>query len=279
MSRVSVNGVDLYYEERGEGLPILGVHGTPSSAVLWADAAQELARHGRCITYDRRGFHRSSPPVPFESMDLVEHVDDAAALLAALHAGPAVVIGRSTGGLIALELARRFPDKVQALVLLEPALFTIDPDAAAWARNLRQRVLELASGQPGLLAESVIREAAGDAAWEALPAGLREMFAGTSNAVLAEINGHGFDLSDDALELSEEDLAGIRRPTLIVSAEDSVGAFRAVNARLSGALPFTHTVQVTGGHVINPAHPAVLDFVDRIAGTDRAASWHQSDGT
>lgn len=211
MSRVSVNGVDLYYEERGEGLPLLGVHGTPSSAVLWADAAQELARHGRCITYDRRGFHRSSPPVPFESMDLVEHVDDAAALLAALHAGPAVVIGRSTGGLIALELARRFPDKVQALVLLEPALFTIDPDAAAWARNLRQRVLELSSGQPGLLAESVIREAAGDAAWEALPAGLREMFAGTSNAVLAEINGHGFDLSDDALELSEEDLAGIRR--------------------------------------------------------------------
>lgn len=277
MSRVSVNGVDLYYEDRGDGIPILGVHGSPSSAVLWADAARELALHGRCITYDRRGFHRSAPPEPFTSTDLMEHVDDAAALLAALHAGPAVVIGRSTGGLIALELARRFPDKVKALVLLEPALFTIDPDAAAWARNLRRRVLELSAGQTGLLAEAVIREAAGDAVWESLPTDLRAMFAGTSNAVLAEIKGHGFDLSEDALELSEEDLAGIRRPTLIVSAEDSVGAFGAVNARLSGALPFTHTVQASGGHVINPAHPAVLDFVDRIAGTGPASS-HQGDG-
>jgi pimeloyl-ACP methyl ester carboxylesterase len=254
------------------------VHGSPSSAVLWEVAAQELALHGRCITYDRRGFHRSAPPAPYASMDLVEHVDDAAALLAALHAGPAVVIGRSTGGLIALELARRFPDKIKALVLLEPALFTIDPDAAAWARNLRRRVLELSAGQPGLLAESVIREAAGDAVWESLPAELQEMFAGTSSAVRAEINGHGFDLSDDALELSEGDLAGIRRPTLLVSAEDSVGAFGAVNARLSGALPFTRTVLVTGGHVINPAHPAVLDFIDRITRTDPAAGWRRTEG-
>lgn len=57
----------------------------------------------------------------------------------------------------------------------------------------------------------------------------------------------------------------IRRPTLIVSAEDSPEAYRLVNARLSGALPFTRTVLVAGGHLINPAHPAALDFVDRIA--------------
>ena len=120
MPRLSVNGVDLYYEEQGEGIPVLGVHGRPGSAVMWTDAAMELARHGRCIIYDRRGFHRSAPPVPFETLDLADHVDDAAAVLAGLHAGPAVVIGRSTGGLIAIELARRFPDKVKALVLLEP---------------------------------------------------------------------------------------------------------------------------------------------------------------
>lgn len=265
MSRLSVNGVDLYYEERGKGIPILGVHGTPSSAVMWADAAEELAQHGRCIIYDRRGFHRSATPAPFAALDLVDHVDDAAGVLAALHAGPAVVIGRSTGGLIAIELARRFPDKVKALVLLEPALFTIDPEADAWARSVRRRVLERSAGQTGLAAESVIRETLGDAAWQSLPEGLREMLAGTGHAVLAEINGHGMDLSEDALELDEDGLAGIRRPTLIVSAEESPDACRLVNARLSGALPFTRTVLVTGGHIINPAHPAVLDFVDRIA--------------
>ena len=96
------------------------------------------------------------------------------------------------------------------------------------------------------------------------------MFAGTGHAVLAEINGHGMDLSEDALELDEDKLAGIRRPTLIVSAEESPEACRLVNARLSGALPFTRTVLVTGGHLINPAHPAVLDFVDRIAASQDA---------
>jgi pimeloyl-ACP methyl ester carboxylesterase len=271
MPRLSVNGVDLYYEEQGEGIPILGVHGTPGSAVMWTDAAMELARHGRCIIYDRRGFHRSAPPVPFETLDLVDHVDDAAAVLAGLHAGPAVVIGRSTGGLIAIELACRFPDKVKALVLLEPALFTIDPDAEAWASGLRLRVLERTAGQPGLFAETVFREALGDAAWESLQDGLKQTVAGTGHAVQAEINGHGMDLSEDPLELGEDALAGIRRPTLILSAEDSPEACRLVNARLSGALPFTRTVLVPGGRLINPAHPAVLDFVDRIAA--RADTW------
>lgn len=265
MPRLSVNGVDLYYEEQGDGIPILGVHGTPSSAVMWADAAGELALHGRCIIYDRRGFHRSAPPVPFGTLDLVEHVDDAAAVLAALHAGPAVVIGRSTGGLIAVELARRFPDKVKALVLLEPALFTIDPEADAWARNLRRKVLERTAGRPEMLAEAVFREALGDVAWESLPEELQRMFAGTGHAVLAEIKGRGMDLSEDALELDEEALAWIRQPTLIVSAEDSIEACRLVNTRLAGAVPHTRTVLVPGGHLINPAHQAVLEFVDRTA--------------
>lgn len=135
MPRVSVNGVDLYYEEHGGGVPILGIHGTPSSALMWADAALERAKHGRCIIYDRRGFYRSAPPEPCRSIDLIDHVDDAAALLAALHVGPAVIVGRSTGGQIPLEFARHFPDKVKALVLLEPALFTIDPKASAWAAD------------------------------------------------------------------------------------------------------------------------------------------------
>jgi pimeloyl-ACP methyl ester carboxylesterase len=265
MPRVSVNGVELHYEEQGEGTPVLGVHGTPGAAILWADAAKELALHGRCIIYDRRGFHRSAPPVPFRTLDLVDHVDDAAALLAALHAGPAVVIGHGTGGLIAIELTRRFPDKVKSLVLLEPALFTIDPVAEAWARDLRRKVLERSAARPELLAETMIREALGDGSWETLPDELKQTVGGTGHAVLAEIRGHRMDLSEDALELDEDALAGVRRLTLIVSAQDSPGAYRLVNARLSGALPFTRTVLVPGGHLINPAHPAVLDFVDRVA--------------
>jgi hypothetical protein len=131
-------------------------------------------------------------------------------------------------------------------------------------------VLERAAGQTGGHAEAVVREALGDSAWESFPAEVQQRLAATSPAVLAEIKGHHMDLSEDALDLNEDELAGIRRPALIVSAEDSIEACRRVNSRLSGALPFTHTVLVPGGHFISPAHPEILDFLDRIAGRD---SW------
>lgn len=95
-----------------------------------------LAERWRCIIYDRRGFGRSVSPASLETLDLADHVDDAAALLDVVAGSPAVVIGRSIGGQIALELARRFPDKVKALVLLESALFTVDAMANAWADRL-----------------------------------------------------------------------------------------------------------------------------------------------
>jgi pimeloyl-ACP methyl ester carboxylesterase len=59
---VLVNGVTLYYEERGVGAPILGIHGGGSSAAFWVEAAAELGKRGRAIVYDRRGSFRSERP-------------------------------------------------------------------------------------------------------------------------------------------------------------------------------------------------------------------------
>jgi len=94
-----------------------------------------------------------------------------------------------------------------------------------------------------------------------------------SPAVLAEIRGRGLDLSEDPLVLSDEELAGIAQPTLLVSAEDSPDILGRVNDRLADALPNAEKVLVTGGHLIHPAHPSVLEFIDRIlasvGGVDR----------
>ena len=78
--------VRLHYEERGEGAPILCIHGAGSSALVWADAAEKLAGIGRVIAYDRRGCARSERPEPYERTSVTEHADDAAALLDALGA-------------------------------------------------------------------------------------------------------------------------------------------------------------------------------------------------
>ena len=59
-----------------------------------------------CIVYDRRGSFRSECPEPYATSDVSDHADDAGALLDTLSATPAVVIGRSYAGEIALDLAR-----------------------------------------------------------------------------------------------------------------------------------------------------------------------------
>ena len=84
MPELQVNGVRLYYEAHGQGPPILCVHGTGGSALMWGTAVPELARRGRVIVYDRRGCTRSQRPDPYDKTSVAEHTDDAAALLEAL---------------------------------------------------------------------------------------------------------------------------------------------------------------------------------------------------
>lgn len=114
-----VNGSTLHYEERGSGPPLLLVHGTGTYADIWSPVLDGLARSHRVIAYDRRGFAHSSSAL---GGGLAEHARDAAALLNALDASPATVVGWSGGGVIALDLAASFPDCVEALVLAEPAV-------------------------------------------------------------------------------------------------------------------------------------------------------------
>jgi pimeloyl-ACP methyl ester carboxylesterase len=168
------------------------------------------------------------------------------------------VIGRSTGGLIALAVALEYPDAVRALVLLEPALFTAHPEADRWARALRRAVLD---APPGRAAQVTIGAALGDRAWEAIPGELREIFTAGDAAVLAETRGRGMDLSDVPLVVGPERLATLTVPTLLVSGEDSIAACRLVNEQLTEAIPGAGSVVVPGGHLINPAHPVVMDFI------------------
>ena len=105
MPELQVNGVQLYYEAHGQGAPILCVHGTRGSALMRGAAVPELAQLGRVIVYDRRGCTRSQRPVAYDKTSVAEHADDAAALLDALGAAPAAVVGRSYGGGVAIDLA------------------------------------------------------------------------------------------------------------------------------------------------------------------------------
>ncbi len=259
MAEIRVKGVRLYYEEHGQGDPILCIHGTSSAAMVWRPAAiTELSGLGRVILYDRRGCTRSERPDPYET-SVLQHADDAAALLQALDAVPAVVIGRSYGGKTAIELALRHPGRVRALVLLEAASLTLDEQAMAWAEELRAAVEEAALRDVSSVAETFLRRVLGDAQWESFPDPLRQMFVDNSPAILAEFRGPW-------LERTAADLAQIDVRTLLVAGEESPPAFRRVTERMAAAIPNSRTVLVGGGHFVDPGEPDVLKFVGEVLG-------------
>ncbi len=256
MPEVRVNGVSLYYEEHGAGEPILGVHGAGSSATMWTDAVPELAARGRTILYDRRGSFRSERPEPFVA-DVRQNGDDAAELIVALAAAPAIVIARSYGGAIAVDLALRYPDRVRALVLLEGDVPSVSETAAKEWADLEERLVAVAEVDPGLAAETLMRDVLGDAGWEGLPEEVKEILIANGPELVAEIRG-GYP------DVTPEQLGTIDRPTLLVGAKDSVFDYRETIDRMVAVMPSAKAEWVGGGHAINPADSVVLGFIDEI---------------
>jgi pimeloyl-ACP methyl ester carboxylesterase len=120
-----VTGVDvrlpsLHYEVHGQGEPLLLIHGAGEDATILDPLAEALANAGfGAIAYDRRGTGRSSRS-GWPGDDISRHVADAADLIVNVARQPTTVLGLSSGGLLALELAVRRPDLVTEAIAWEP---------------------------------------------------------------------------------------------------------------------------------------------------------------
>jgi pimeloyl-ACP methyl ester carboxylesterase len=112
---VQVDGATLHFEERGEGAPLVLIHGGLSTWVTWQPLLPELAEGFRVITPDSRG-HGRSTNVSGE-LSYARIADDTAALIAELGLGRPVVGGWSDGGQAALELGARHPGVAGALIV------------------------------------------------------------------------------------------------------------------------------------------------------------------
>jgi pimeloyl-ACP methyl ester carboxylesterase len=112
----SVNGLRMYYEERGSGRPLVLLHGGGSTAQTSFGALMpRLAAGHRVIAPEQQGHGHTADrdrPFSFEQM-----ADDTDALLGQLGVRDADVIGFSAGGMVALQLALRHPERVRRLVL------------------------------------------------------------------------------------------------------------------------------------------------------------------
>ena len=163
-------GASIYWEEHGEGPPVLLIMGLSFTLDMWFRILPFVSRSYRTVIFDNRGIGKSDvPPGPYSMRTLAA---DAVAVLDAAGVRAAHVVGASMGGMIAQEMALTFPERVLSLALgctsysgffSKWPRFRKGPSGLAWLRSDRLarersfRHLLYASQTPEALIEEDIR--------------------------------------------------------------------------------------------------------------------------
>jgi pimeloyl-ACP methyl ester carboxylesterase len=245
MATLQVNGAELFYDERGSGSEtVVFAHGLLFDGRMFDAQVAALAGRFRCLTFDFRGQGRSA--VTPDGYDMDTLAEDAAALIAALGAAPCHFVGLSMGGFVGLRLASRRPELLRSLALVDSSA---DPEPA---ENLpRYRLLNTIARWLGLrvvagrvmpivFGRSFLRDPARRE--------VRELWRqrivsrdrrGITRAVPGVIYRDGV----------QDELPGIRVPTLILVGEEDVATPRERSERMRAAIPGAELVVVPrAGH-------------------------------
>jgi non-heme chloroperoxidase len=258
VGRENTTSIELSYEDHGSGPAVVLLHGWPLDSRSWEPQVYPLLSAGyRVITYDRRGFGRSSRPTDGYDFDTL--ADDLGAVLSGLDVQDAVIVGFSLGtGELARYIGRHGTDRLRAGVLIEslaPSFAksadnpsgvdaagvtevqrAILEDRYAWLTGLIGDFLNLDEYRGKRVSDDTVRamwiagaEASPYATW-ACPPGWLDDFT--------------------------HDITHIDVPTLIMhGTADRILPIEGQGRRLHAALPDAHYVEVEGGpHVMCVTH-------------------------
>ena len=261
--------IELYYEDHGAGPPVVLIHGYPLSGRAWDRQVPVLLEAGRrVITYDRRGFGKSSQPTT--GYDYDTFTADLAALMDALDLRGAVLVGHSMGtGEVTRYLGGHGSGRVSKVVLVSPIppfllqtgdnpeglpasmfggfLQAAAADGPAWLKGFLDNLYNIDAFGGTLVSDQAFR-----ASWN--------IAAASASAALACISAWETVFRDD--------LPKIDVPVLVVQGDaDRILPYPNTGQRLPGLIKDMHLVVIDGGpHAIAWTHAdqvnrALLDFL------------------
>ena len=223
-----------HHPAAADGRPtVFLVHGSLDRATSFSRVVRRLPEHP-VVSYDRRGYNRSRG-LPVGT--LADHVAD---LVELVGAGPAVVVGHSFGGDVAMGAALAAPEAVVGVAAYEPPMPWLD----WWPRRARS-----GDEDPGRFAEAFFRRMVGEGSWERLTDQARAERRADGPALMAELTslrtGPGpFDPGE------------LRVPTVFGRGERAVAHHQRGVQELHRAVPGSTLVEIAGaGHGAHLSHP------------------------
>ena len=241
---VTVDGLDVHYKTQGHGQPaLLLLHGFASSVFSWREVMAPFARIGTVVAFDRPSSGLTERPLEGEwegtnPYSREAQADLTVALMDSLGIDEAVLVGNSAGGTIAALTALRHPQRVAALILVDPAIYEeggapswllpilrsppirrIGPLVARMIRSQGQRLLGMAWHDPAPITDEVKR------GYEA------GFLADNWDKALWELT-----LASRPLDLPDR-LRELTLPTLVITGDDDRIVPTELSVRLAAELP------------------------------------------
>jgi pimeloyl-ACP methyl ester carboxylesterase len=271
MPRVTANGIRLYYEETGEGVPLVFVHEFAGDAQSWHLQVRFFARRYRTIAFNARGYPPSDVPTDGTAYSQDRAVDDIRGLLDALRIDRAHICGLSMGGYATLHFGLRHPERALSLVVAGCGYGSGTTDRAQFHRDVSSTAERFLAEPMATLADVYCQGPTRVQFRDKDPKGWQEFhdqFAAQS-ALGHGLTMRGVQLTRPSVYELEADLERLTVPTLIVTGDEDEpclepGLFMKRKIRTSGLV-----VIPKAGHTINLEEPeafnrAVLDFLTAV---------------
>jgi pimeloyl-ACP methyl ester carboxylesterase len=282
MPSVDIDGLSLFYVEKGAGQPILFVHGIPTDCRAWNSQVDVLSDNYRVIAYSRRYAQPNKREGDLLDSTIENNATDLVGFIKKLGVAPVHLVGHSYGGFIAAYCASKNPELVRSLVLIDPAVSTLlikdpknpiqflslllrKPSTALSAARFTTRSLNpsLAALHRGDFETALKLNLDGimnrKGAFEQFPESVRVMMRENARTV--------GELATRLPVFTKEDASRISKSTLLINGAESPRFFHSIVNELARGIPNSEVIRIQGSahfpHVENPAefNTRLRDFI------------------
>ena len=255
-------GISLEYDDIGNGVPLLLIHGFPLDRTMWRSQIAGLQLACRVIAPDLRGFGHSTD-TDGEAVSMETYAEDLRALLDSVNVKQVVLAGLSMGGYIALAFLAQYVDRVTGLILANTRATPDSESARAGRLTNAAKIAE--SGSTSVVVESMAPKMLGPTAKPETVVAVRSMMARQrSPGVMSALRGMAARPDRSAL------LPFIKVPTLIISGSADVLIPTSDSEVMQTAIPDSRlNIIPEAGHLSNmdkadAFNDAVREFIGKL---------------